>query len=80
LFSGHGSPFFAWKRPRGLPVRCKPDFRFGDDFFEALSPSNLQFLSHKSRLGSIVALAMHLAVLAFGGMYRDLLQHPTRLN
>jgi hypothetical protein len=33
LFSGHGSPFFAWKRPRGLPVRCKPDLCIGDDFF-----------------------------------------------
>jgi hypothetical protein len=40
LFSGHGFPFFAWKRPRGLPVRCKSDFRIGDDFFEALPPQS----------------------------------------
>jgi hypothetical protein len=45
-----------------------------------LFPPSLQFLSQKSRLGSIVAPAMHFAVVAFGGMYHDLLQHPIRLN
>jgi hypothetical protein len=70
--------------PRSSPGSAQGACRFGASRIFALEmtsfPSSLQFLPRKSRLGSIVAHAMRLAVIAFGDMCHGLLQHPIRLK